>query len=291
MISIIRAEWIKSFKYTRLMVALVWFYPIMAAIVLIIGILASLFSKGFAAYMQQSLWNEDILAIWGMINTFPGNIFTRIPLLAYMAVMFAGEFEWGTWKNIIPPSQRASLIIAKLITLTGIIIMSLIATSAVIVLFNLIAHALEGIPYGPPISGRILSDLIQVYFFEIILSILSILILGSFIAIAAMLTRSIIGSMLLGLGLSLVDLLSVGLFMILGNLFNRQNIVNLFRFTPSYNLENVRSWFLNNTALSQVPPGFNADLTLASSSLLLIMWIISLLAFIVWLFQRQDITT
>lgn len=77
----------------------------------------------------------------------------------------------------------------------------------------------------------------------------------------------------------------------LGNLFSRPDLVNLFRFTPTYNLENIRSWLLNGNALTQVPPDFTANLSLTNSIFILTLWIISFLAFAAWLFERQDINT
>lgn len=291
MINLFRAEWQKIVGHTKLMISLVWLFPIMTAIVLSIGILISIFSEGFGAYMGESAWTNDLLGIWRLINSFPGNIFTRLPIIAFMAVVFAGEYEWGTWKNIVPGTRRLNLIIAKLVTLVIIVMLSLAATSILTVLLQFLAHAIEGINYAPEFTYDAALGALRAYIFEAILTSISLLILGTFAAIAAMLTRSVIGSLLLSFGLSLVDLLSIMLFLILGNIFNKPELINLYSFTPSYNLENIRVELFDHFAEMQNLPGFTADLSLGSSLLLLVIWIVALMSLAIWLFKRQDITT
>lgn len=291
MIDLLRAEWQKIFGHTKLMISLVWLFPIMTAVVLIMGILISIFSEGFGAYMGRSQWTNDLVNIWGLVNSFPGNIFTRLPIIAFMAIVFAGEYEWGTWKNIVPGTKRLSLITAKLITPVVIVMVALAATSILTVILQFLAHAIEGVYYGPEFTYAVAIDTLRAYIFEAILTSISLLILGTFAAIAAMLTRSVIGSLLLSFGLSLVDLLSIMLFLILGNIFNKPELINLYSFTPSYNLENIHVELFDHYAEMASLPGFTADFNLGSSLLILFIWILALMALSIWLFQRQDITT
>ncbi|MEK6222270.1 MAG: ABC transporter permease, partial [Chloroflexota bacterium] len=195
--SLIRAEWKKITGNTRLMISLVWIFPIMTAIALSIGIVISLFSDGFGAFMGKSEWTNDIISIWGLINSFPGNIFTRLPIIAFMAMVFAGEYEWGTWKNVVPRNSRYNLIFAKLITLVAIVMMSLLITSVIAVLMQYLAHLIEGISYGPKFTADIALDTFRTYLIEAALTAYSLLLLGTFTAISAMLTRSVVGSLLL----------------------------------------------------------------------------------------------
>lgn len=291
MINLFRAEWQKIVGHTKLMISLVWLFPIMTAIVLSIGILISIFSEGFGAYMGESAWTNDLLGIWRLINAFPGNIFTRLPIIAFMAIVFAGEYEWGTWKNIVPRNQRLNLIIAKLVTLVIIVMLALIATSVITVIFQYLAHTIEGIYYGQKLTYAAVVETARIYFFEALLSSISLMIFGAFAAIAAMLTRSVIGSLLLSFGLSLVDLLSIMLFLILGNIFNKPELINLYSFSPSYNLENIRVELFDHYSEMANLPGFTADLSLGSSFSLLVIWIVALMSMAIWLFKRQDITT
>ena len=36
--------------------------------------------------------------------------FVRVLPIVFCAGVFAGEFSWGTWKNIVPRSRRSGLI-------------------------------------------------------------------------------------------------------------------------------------------------------------------------------------
>ena len=59
------------------------------------------------------MWTDTFMASWGFAN----NLFGRMFLLGFTAVTFAGEYQWGTWKNIIPRQRRSLLIMAKFINL------------------------------------------------------------------------------------------------------------------------------------------------------------------------------
>ncbi|MCH7662425.1 MAG: hypothetical protein IH859_00975 [Chloroflexi bacterium] len=174
------------------------------------GIAISLFSEGFGAFLQQSQWDRDLLSIWGLVNSFPGNVFTRLPLIAFMAEIFAGEYEWGTWKNIVHGVARILLLSSKLITLTAIALVSLFTTSLVIGTLEFLAHLLEGVAYGPALTTEVIFKFAETYILEATLTAVSMLVLVSFVGISAMLTKSVIGSMLLGFGLSIIDPVSVG---------------------------------------------------------------------------------
>jgi ABC-type transport system involved in multi-copper enzyme maturation permease subunit len=169
--------------------------------------------------------------------------------------------------------------------------LSLAATSILTVLLQSLAHAIEGVYYGPEFTYAAAIDTLRAYIFEAILTSISLLILGTFAAIAAMLTRSVIGSLLLSFGLSMVDLLSIMLFLILGKIFNKPELISLYQFTPSYNLENIRVELFDHYAEFESLPGFAADLNIGNSLSILSIWIIVLMSLAIWLFQRQDITT
>ena len=291
MVNLFLAEWKKIIGNTKLMVSLVWLFPIMTAISLGIGIVISLFSEGFGAFMGRSEWTKDILGIWGIVTNFPGSVFTRLPLIAFMAMVFAGEYESGTWKNIIPRNNRVNIIVAKLVAVVANIMVALVITSIITVIMQYFSHAVEKVAYGPTITSDTIYETLRAYLISSSLTLISLFILGTFAAISAMLTRSVLGSLLLSFGLSLADLLSIMLFLLLGNLFNKPEILNGFQFTPSYNIDNIRSWLLNNVASDLVPPGFTAELGPFTSFTILVIWIIALLALALWLFNRPDITS
>jgi ABC-type transport system involved in multi-copper enzyme maturation permease subunit len=85
-------------------------------------------------------------------------------------------------------------------------------------------------------------------------------------------------------GTSLVGLL------FLGNLLNKPDLINLYLFTPSYNLSNLTSWFENGTAFL-VGPSFTASPSVGVSVAILLAWMIGLIGSAIVIFQRQDITS
>ena len=124
MVSLIRAEWTKAIKNYKLTSFLVWVFPVSQvawySIIVLVGLLGS--SNSVDLMMTSSgSWIEDMMGVWALATTFPYNVFGRMLPLAFMAVVFAGEYQWRTWKNIIPRSRRWKLILAKYISLSGIL--------------------------------------------------------------------------------------------------------------------------------------------------------------------------
>ncbi len=227
---------------------------------------------------------------WAFINSFPGNVFGRLFPLAYMAVVFAGEYEWGTWKNIIPRNRRPALIFAKLIVIILLVTISLMLMTALIAIGQGVTHQITGAPYGPKFNQEALRMFISTYGREASLAATTLLILGTFAALAALITRSTIGSLLLSFGFSLLDLLMAGFLLLIGNIINRPELVNLYQYSITYNLDNIRTWLMINEPLRNTVPGFTAEPALMISVLTLGIWLLALLTITVWYFQRQDIT-
>jgi hypothetical protein len=290
-IDLIRAEWLKIVRNVRLTSSLVWIFPVTAATILAIGIAINIANQGFSGYMSLSRWPQDLVLIWGFINTFPGNVFGRMLPLAFMAVVFAGEFQWGTWKNIVPRSDRARLVIAKLAAQTLAIVFALVLTSLIIVLLQWIGHSLLSMTYEPEMTAAVFMTALKSYISELLIAVLSLLLLGSFAAFSAFVTRSVLGSLLLSFGLSVAELLSLGLLALLASWFGRPGIINAYRYMPGFNLENLRSWMVNGQGYTQIPLGGMQEAGVLESLVLIGLWIALFGAWAVNLFKRQDITS
>ena len=75
-------------------------------------------------------------------------------------------------------------------------------------------------------------------------------------------------------------------------LFNRPEIANLYGYTPTYSIENIRSWVLTGAAVHPTYlPSFDLTLTRNASLLILISWIVGLMLLVIFFFQRQDLTS
>ncbi len=292
MINLMRAEWKKSLGNYQLTSFLVWVYPVGSGAFYVLMIIASLLSKTMRAGMPLGTgsWVVDMVSGWGLINSFPGNVFGRLFPLAYMAVVFAGEYEWGTWKNILPRNRRHKIISAKLIILSVLVMISLTMMTVLIAIGQGLLHRIVGIAYGPGMNQDAIAEFLSGYGREASLAGTTMLILATFAALAAVITRSTIGTLLLSFGFSILDILMAGILLLISNILNQPNLVNLFQYSITYNLDNIRTWLMIAEPLRQPVPGFTAEPTLAASAMVLTGWLILLLVVTLFTFQRQDIT-
>jgi ABC-type transport system involved in multi-copper enzyme maturation permease subunit len=294
-LSLLRAEWKKATGNLLLTGFLVWIIPIGVLTFYILGLLVFLVtddpaSAGITSISAGSL-TADMVGVWSLIITFPGNILGRLLPLAFMAVLFAGEYQWGTLRQIVPRSRRSSLILAKVAISTFVVLISYILASLIVGVGQSAGHAILGLDYRTLLAGEVLSRLAESYFEHMLLGTLSLLILTGFAAVAAMLTRSILGGLLASFGLSILEPMSLVFLVILGRLLNRADLANLYQFAATYHLDNARSWFVAGHPLAPPLPGFAVEPALAVSLIALALWAIVPVAISIILFNRQDITS
>jgi ABC-type transport system involved in multi-copper enzyme maturation permease subunit len=294
MLNLLYAEIKKTLLNYRFTGFLVWVFPVGIGVFHLIAWLSTLVDKPFAREMAlagSTRWTTDALAIWNMISSFPAGLFGRMLPIAFIAVMFAGEYEWRMWKNLAPRRRRAALMLSKFAVLTAVLVVSFLLTSIAAVAGQAVLRQLAGLAYGPEPTGAVLSAFATEYLQTAFLGIISLLILAGAAALAAILTRSVLGAMLLGFGFSVLDSVSFLILALLGHLFRRPELVGLFRFTASYNLENAMSWLRAGSAYVPDVPGFTGEPALAFSLALLFLWAGGLIGLAVWAFRRQDITS
>ncbi len=157
----------------------------------------------------------SVTGVWSLIIAFPGNILGRLLPLAFMAVMFAGEYQWGTLRQIVPRSRRSSLILAKVATTTFIVLLSYILTSLIIGAGQAAGHALLGLDYRSIFAGDEQAQFGLTYFQHLLLGALSLLMLAGFTAEPALVVS------LIALGLWVVVPVALAII-----LFNRQDITS-----------------------------------------------------------------
>lgn len=291
--SLLYAEWQKIIKNSMLTGFLIWIYPVGLAAFYAMAALAGLISPTAQRAMlagSSGQWTTDMLGIWAFVTSFPANILGRMLPLAFMAVVFAGEYQWSMWKNLIPRSRRAALILAKFVALTGVIMLSLFLSSVVIGVGQSVVYKMAELTYGPTATAEVLGNFVRDYGREALLGITSLIILAGYAAVAAILTRSILGGLLAGFGLSIVEPMSLALLLVFGKVFDQPDLINLYRFTPTYNLDNVHSWLVHHSAFTQVAGNFTAHPSLGFSGIVLSAWVIGLVLLTILVFERQDIT-
>jgi ABC-type transport system involved in multi-copper enzyme maturation permease subunit len=296
MLNLYQAEWRKIFANIKLTSFLIWVYPIGLAAFHIAMNLGSLVSETMMTgveYFGAGDWTMDSLAVWELLISFPANLFGRMLPLAFMAVVIAGEYQWRTWKNIVPRTQRWKLLLVKMVAPVSLVMVAFILTALIAAMGPSIGHLIHDLPYGPALTADVLSQFILDTVKTGFIALLSLLNLAGYAAIVSILTRSILGGLLGSFGFAVLDATSLGLLLFLRNLFGLPQLINLYQLTPTYNLGNLHSWLFTGEAQRFVATGI-APLTTEPSfwlSLFVQMfWIIGLAGIALLIFQRQEIT-
>lgn len=294
MISLFQAEWKKATGNILLTSFTVAVIPVGLAAFIVIAFLISFVSRDMALAMintSPNAWTEAALGVWSFLIAFPGNVLGRLLPLSYMAVLFAGEYQWGTWRLTAPRAQRWSVIVTKAVTTTIIVTISFVIAALILAIGNALAPFILDIGAGPGLTGEESLEFISQYLGIMAAGILSLLILAGFAAIASILTRSILGGLLGGMGLAVLEPMSLVFLSFFGRLFRAPQITNLYQFSATFHLDNARWWITFGQAAPPPMAGFTAEYPLWASFLLLLAWAVGAMAISVFLFRRQDITS
>ena len=294
MINLFRAEWQKLVGHRWAVGALVWIFPAGAIGILLLMTLIALLAPadvqqnfGLAAVDGGARWTDAVRVAWAL----PNQVFGRFLIQAFAAVMFAGEYQWGTWKNLLPRRRRIPLIANKFVTLGAFMVVSFGVMSLIVAFGYWLPVTLAGGAYGPPLGEALADGFVREMLIQVGVMFTSTAIAVGYAALAAMITRSILGGVLVGMGLLVLEVMSQGVIALLSFLFNNPEIMALFRWTPRYNIANIVTILKHEPTLF----GFLDDLGAANSAelslLVLAVWVFGLLGLTLVLFQRQDVTT
>ncbi|MBN1681907.1 MAG: hypothetical protein JW966_16640 [Anaerolineae bacterium] len=296
--NLFRAEWLKIAGNRWVAGCLKWVFPIlifgfillMAVILALSGAARESFQEGAAE--EPYLWTEYALSTWNL----PNNPIGRLVLLGFTAVVFAGEYQWKTWKNTVPRRHRVSLILIKFLALGVFVVVAFVSMSIIFAAGWGVLTEIAGVPYGPALSGDVLTDFAEDYLLQASQAFTSTIIAAGYAALAGMLTRSILGGVLVGVGITFLENLLILILALIGWFLGFYKIVHLYRLTPGYNLLNVNMWVTENHAQRVTMFEDSRHLivmsdTLAFSLVVLAAWIVGLITLTVVLFQRQDITS
>ena len=291
-----RAEWLKIAGNRWVAGCMVWIFPLGAlAFLLIAGVILLLSSPARQGFRQDeaALWTEQAIGVW----SFPNNPVGRLILLGFTAVVFAGEYQWGTWKNIVPRNRRFSLVLVKFVALGVFVVLAFALMSVLWAAGWGVLTRIAGASYGPRVTAEVIRDFAGDYALAASLAFTSTIIAAGYAALAGMLTRSILGGVIVGFAVTFAENLSIVVLLLIGWLLDIPKAVLVYRFTPGYNLLNVASW-ISEKAPSVVRPyesGTHAEIVLSDSLefsvLVLAAWVVGLILLTGLLFRRQDITS
>ena len=273
---------------------LVWIFPVGAlAFMIVVGVIMALSSTAREQFFDApAQWTEQAVAVWNI----PNNPLGRLVLLGFTAVVFAGEYQWQTWKNVVPRNRRSLLIVIKFLALGAFIVTAFVLMSILWTVGTGVLSRIAGVPYGPSLTGGVLADFAGDYALAAALAFTSTIIAAGYAALAGMLTRSILGGVLVGFAITFVENLLAPVLALIGLLLDIPRIVHLYRLTPGYNLLNVSSWINSDEAIEwtiQVSDKARYTMTdsLAFSIFVLAAWVVGLVGLTIFLFRRQDIAS
>jgi hypothetical protein len=297
--NLFRAEWIKIMGNRWVTAFLILIFPVgMFAFVLVMSVLIVLLpgmrdQAGTETLgLDHAAWTDQALEAWSIPNGLLGRMIT----LAFAVVVFAGEYQWQTWKNIVPRRRRVPLVLTKFLAVAVLVVLAFTLASIIFAAGWGVMVKLAGGTYGPAITGDVVADFAGEYFQQAWLAFTLTLISANFAALAGMFTRSILGGVLIGVAFTYIEGLSILGMALLAHLLDFPRLIELYRLTPSYNVANAQSWFTKGQAAGvQAGNLLGGDFSnfsdgLTFSVVLLVLWVVALVGLTAYLFQQQDIT-
>jgi ABC-type transport system involved in multi-copper enzyme maturation permease subunit len=298
-----RAEWKKMTGNRWLSGCLIWSWSIAALVISLALVILVAISSGardrFADNPYQ--WTDAAVFFWAI----PNSIIGRLLIIGFTASLFGGEYQWGTWKNLLLRQSRITLILVKFYTLAIFVLIAFGLTSLIWVIGMGLVQLVAGGSY-PPSLGEIPSTFWREVVLQILAAFLSVLILAGVAALAALLTRSALGSVIVGVGFAIIDGFVAAGLMVFYLFTDWRFFPSLYRFTISYNVDNLLNWATSGRASPvlgnvrvQDNPVFGelvidpplAGNPLGISLLILCLWMAVLVGLAVVSFYRQDLST
>ncbi len=286
MLNLYRAEVRKILGNRWMAGMLVWIWPIGGlALPLVVLILALLIPvKSGPGVMTEFQWTNVAIGTW----ILPTNLFGRLLFISLAAAAFAGEYQWGTWKTIVPRADRIRLVLAKYLAFASLLVLAFFLASITLTVGIGLIQLVRGLPYPPAVTSDVLQTFGGNYLLQMLLTVINTLIGVAFGATLATLTRSILGGILGGIGFIAGEIGFVAGVTTLSFLFKSGEMAGLSRFTSAMSIANVSSWVQTGQPLPTLFEGAPTH-TMASSFVVLAVWLIGLVALNLWLFQRQDL--
>jgi ABC-type transport system involved in multi-copper enzyme maturation permease subunit len=291
MVELFRAEWMKINGNRYMASFTVWIFPVGVATFLTLAMIPALGSPLFRLQVNAAppTWTMQTLLPWTVINS----IITRLILVAFAADVFAGEYQRGMWKNLLPRRRRSTFILMKFFTMSLMLFIAFISTCVLAGLISGLVVRVTGAPYNLTQPGETLSGFFNSFGLQAFVAIVSALIAACFGALGGIVTRSIIGAVGFGAICTVGEQAMLMILFLVGNALNAPSLISLYQYTPGYNLSNISSWATTGAAFTMpgIPTQYIGETSAGASFVILVAWVVGLIGLTVWLFRRQDITT
>ncbi|WP_163233950.1 ABC transporter permease [Caulobacter rhizosphaerae] len=262
---------------------LVWIYPIFAALAVGTPIVAALVSGAHppSPAIDARQWAHQT----AMMLEAPYSAFGRILVAGFVAVVFAGEYGWNTWKLIIPARSRTQLVATKWLVVVGLLLTALIAADLIVLAGTMSRAALigPGLPSGLS-AGLVLGVHLKVAA-GIWAPLLSTL---AFASLAAVFTRSILPTVLLAIGAVLIEPL-LGFIALAASPYAPSLVGWVIKATPFYNTANLEAAAKGGGSTLMLAHGERLSLDPHASAAVLGVWMLLAAAATLMRFERDDL--
>ena len=281
MLSVLSAEALKLSRHKATWF-LVWIYPVGLLVLLLLGMAIDMAQPTAPSQPASAAkWISETAFIW----LVPTAGFGRYLIAAYLAVAIAGEYSWNTWKLIVPHRSRAQLLAAKLVVVTGLLYLAFLAAAVVTVTMVWAWDVATGDPIP---TGVTLAAIIEAHALAAANSLPPFLYTLAFASVAAVLTRSMIATLVIALFVT-----AESTFVLIAPfLYGRMPglISTMVHVLPGYHLHNLQSWITEGSAsVAPLAQGVGVALPWQSSAAALAAWTLALGALAFVAFRRQDI--
>jgi len=245
MLSALSAEALKLRRH-RATWLLVWIFPILVLVGYSIAIIAQLVQNNPPAGSAPALarWIDNATDFWD--GTSSGLV--RMLAGAFIAVVFAGEYGWNTWKLIVPHRSRTTLIAAKYLVSLGLLYAAFVAAALIWMVMEWLRNVVAGNPLPEGITA---SGLAEAHWAGFIGGLPTILFTIAFVSFAAILTRSTVAALVIGIVVVTVEQLFRAFGPVL-SIYMPGFIDLLYQVLPGYHLANLAEWATDGKA-EQVP--------------------------------------
>lgn len=261
---------------------LIWIFPIAFTGVFICVIIAGMAGLDPPEHAKAADWVEMTSLVWFL----PGNPFGRYLVSAFVAVVFAGEYGWNTWKLIVPHRRRASLIGAKYALVVLLIVASFALTAALSTGLNFADGLLTADPIPPEIGAAMLW---HEHWTAALSALAPVLVAIGYASLAAVLTRSTIAALVVAIVATTIEEI---LFKFGPPLYlHFPSVVwPLYHVLPGHHLANLTEFIRRGGELSREFPGGQVVHFAWTTSLgILLAWVAALWGATWAVFGRQDI--
>jgi ABC-2 type transport system permease protein len=261
-----------------------WIWPIGGIVIPLCLLVAAFMASKDNPVAPTIQWTDTALAVWNL----PLNLFGRLLFIALAVAVFTGEYQWNTWRVIVPRSNRVQLLIAKFAVFTALVTVAFLVMSILITLGIGLVQAARGLPYPPELTSDTLQTFMRSYLVQIALMIVNTLIGMAFGALFAILLQSFLGGMIGALFFVGGELGFIVASTFMGLFLKAPQFASLSRFTPSMSITNIQSWVQRGVPSQTLIEG-TPTATVGESFVILAVWLVILLALNLWIFQRQEL--